>query len=167
MSQIPYWTLPQFCWPNRIEYPPTWRVVFLLPLEDAELDQFMKRLVVVDNDWPDRPDAEPRRLLEMPWLYDIIPDTSIIAPIFTRGRKEPLIFIDTQSMEDDTAIIAYQVEGQENPQSLRVPINRANLLLSAAVEGKVVLDGQEFQPLEYESSAIMVSLQGIESRVEI
>ncbi|KAJ5763980.1 hypothetical protein N7533_002661 [Penicillium manginii] len=157
MPRLPYWQLPEFSRNRRVEEPPTWRVVFLLPLEDIELDLFMRRLVVIDNleNWPDRPDAEPRRLLDVPWPIDFTPDSSIISAMFKRGGEEPLIFIDEQSRIDDTAILLYRTEGQDDHRILRAPINRANLLLSAAAEGTANLEGEDFQPLGYDIPAIM------------
>lgn len=160
MPQLPYWQLPEFWLNKRVEQPPTWTVVFLLPLEETERDFFMKRLVIVDNleNWPDRPDAEPRRLLDVPWPFDFTPDSSIISAIFKRGEGQPLIIIDEQSRMDNTAILLYRSEGQDDHRILRAPIHRANLLLSAAAEGTIELHGEEFQPLGYDTPAIMVSM---------
>ncbi|KAJ5973856.1 hypothetical protein N7481_011066 [Penicillium waksmanii] len=157
MPQLPYWQLPEFSRDRSEEQPLTWRVAFLLPLEDTERDLFMKRLVVVDNleNWPDRPVAQPRRLLDVPWLFDFTPDSSIISAIFEQGGNEPLIIIDEQSKMDDTAILLYRSEGQDDHRILRAPINRANLLLSAAAEGTIDLKGEDFQPLGYDTPAIM------------
>jgi hypothetical protein len=168
MPRLPYWQLPEFSRNRRVEEPPTWRVVFLLPLEDIELDLFMRRLVVIDNleNWPDRPDAEPRRLLDVPWPIDFTPDSSIISAMFKRGGEEPLIFIDEQSRIDDTAILLYRTEGQDDHRILRAPINRANLLLSAAAEGTANLEGEDFQPLGYDIPAIMVSIHDAKFRLE-
>ena len=79
--------------------------------------------------------------------------------MFTRGGNEPVIFIDEQSTRDDTALILHCTEGSDDHQTLRVPIRRANLLLSAAVQGKVVLEGEKFQPKGYDVPAILVSIQ--------
>lgn len=164
MPQLPYWQLPEFSRSQDEEQPPTWMVAFLLPLEDTERDLFMTRLAVVDNleNWPDRPDAKPRRLLDVPWPFDFIPDSSIISAIFERGGKEPLIIIDERSKMDDTAILLYRSEGQDDHRVLRAPINRANILLSAAAEGKIDFKGEDFQPLGYETPAIMVSMRDTE-----
>ncbi|KAK5796699.1 hypothetical protein VI817_005983 [Penicillium citrinum] len=122
---------------------------------ETEIAQFMKKLVDIDKDWPDRPDAEPRRLLEVPWVHDFTPDSSIIAPMFVQGNESPLIFIDEQSKRDDTALLLWCNEEKKDHCTLRVPIKRANLLLSAAAEGKIVLEGEEFQPVGYDVPAIM------------
>lgn len=159
MPPIPYWQLPSLYWVSRVEHPPTWRVIFLVPLGETEIAQFMKKLVDIDKDWPDRPDAEPRRLLEVPWVHDFTPDSSIIAPMFVQGNESPLIFIDEQSKRDDTALLLWCNEEKKDHCTLRVPIKRANLLLSAAAEGKIVLEGEEFQPVGYDVPAIMVLIR--------
>lgn len=118
-------------------------MIFLLLLEETEQGKFMKRLAAIDKDWPDCPDTELRRLLEVPWLFDFIPGPDIISPMFSQAEQgESLIFTDGQSNIDDTALLLHRSEDGVNHHILCAPINRANLLLSAAAEGRVVLQGE-------------------------
>ncbi|KAJ5397749.1 hypothetical protein N7509_005862 [Penicillium cosmopolitanum] len=80
-----------------------------------------------------------RRMIELPWVFDSTPSPSIIYDIFDRlYHPDSLIFIDEQSRQDDTAIVLlYEPE----LKAVRVPINGANLLLSAVTGGKATLEG--------------------------
>ncbi|KAJ5081333.1 hypothetical protein NUU61_009597 [Penicillium alfredii] len=125
------WQLPALYPPYK---PPTWLVVFLCPMEDAERRTIMTRLITVDPDWPDRPQAEMRRLVEVPWLLHGTPPPSAIFKIHQiMTSVDSVIFVDSQSRRDDSAIIL--CEGQP-PTVARVPMNRANVLLSAAAKGE-------------------------------
>jgi hypothetical protein len=120
-------------------------VSFLCQMEDEERDQFMQKLISIDKSWTDPPAAKPRRLREVPWLHDLTPPSSVIFSIFKRSSyRNSMIFVDEQSRTDDTVILL--LSGKEGVQAVRVPINRANVLLSAAEEGNVVSEGIPILP---------------------
>ncbi|KAK1144453.1 hypothetical protein N8T08_005325 [Aspergillus melleus] len=76
-----------------------------------------------------------RRLLPIPWIRDFTPPISVILQIFEETRyTDGLIFIDEQSLHDDTAIILNGYYGPERVEAARVPMNRANLTLDASQE---------------------------------
>lgn len=144
MAQIPPWQLPNLS--NDAYSQPSWMVAFLLPMEDDERDQCMQKLITTDESWPGPPAAEPRRLLEIPWLHDLTPPSSVIFSIFKRSAYcNSMIFVDEQSRVDDTVILLHNNRGEI--QAVRVPINRANVLLSAAEEGIVKLEGPSVLPV--------------------
>ncbi|KAJ6131046.1 hypothetical protein N7523_001506 [Penicillium sp. IBT 18751x] len=143
MARIPPWQLPNLS--DDAYSQPAWMVAFLLPMEDDERDQIMQKLISTDKSWLDRPATEPRRLLEVPWLHDLIPPSSVIFSIFERSAyRNSMMFVDEQSRVDDTVILLH--DRRREIQAVRVPINRANVLLSAAEEGNVNLDGVPVLP---------------------
>ncbi|KAH8433018.1 uncharacterized protein LDX57_010656 [Aspergillus melleus] len=76
-----------------------------------------------------------RRLLPMPWIRDFTPPISVIFQMFEETRyTDGLIFIDEQSLHDNTAIILNGYYGPERVEAARVPMDRANLTLDASQE---------------------------------
>jgi hypothetical protein len=102
----------------------------------------MTKLNSVDEEWLDRPQEEMRRLVEVPWLMDWTPPTSVI---FTMLKDDPLIFIDDQSGRDHTAIIVWKTK-ESSPEAARVPIGRANMLLGVAAQGGLSSDYARILP---------------------
>ncbi|KAJ5641510.1 hypothetical protein N7490_005510 [Penicillium lividum] len=150
MTSIPVWQLPEL----RNEDAPTqtWMVVFLCPMEEEKRDEIMQNLITVDKNWPDRPSGEPRRLLQVPWLLDTPAHPSILSSIVRRTEKaDSLIFVDEQALKDDLVILVHYDESGKKFESLRAPIHRANVLLSAAAEGTVL----EGMPLPDDAEATM------------
>lgn len=144
-------------------------VSFLLRMEDEERDRFMQKLISTDEAWTDPPAAKSRRLLEVPWLHDLTPPSSVIFSIFKRSSyRNSMIFVDEQSRMDDTVILLHN--GKEGVQAVRVPINRANVLLSAAEEGNVDLEGTPILPSDSDEQDTKVyasdTLQFLQSLTE-
>ncbi|RAK98086.1 uncharacterized protein BO80DRAFT_467223 [Aspergillus ibericus CBS 121593] len=133
---LPFWLLPSIYSSSRFgeSLPPTWHVVFTCPMEDPERVAMMTELSSTDEEWPERPQAQMRRLVEIPWLTDWAPPTSIV---FTLIKDDPLIIIDDQSPVDHTAIIVWKSPGASSPEAARVPIDRANVLLGIAAKGEL------------------------------
>ncbi|PYH46068.1 uncharacterized protein BP01DRAFT_34979 [Aspergillus saccharolyticus JOP 1030-1] len=134
---IPSWLLPNIYSASRFDdsAPPSWHVVFICPMEDAERVAALTKLCSVDEDWVDRPSTRMRRLVEIPWLMDRLPQVSVIFDII---NNDPLIFVDDQSRKDDTAIIAWKASKDSVPEAARVPFNRTNLLLSVVAGGGTI-----------------------------
>lgn len=152
MSPIPIWQLPELL--ERDDPTPTWMVVFLCPMKEEERDEIMQKLITVDDDWPDRPSCEPRRLLQVPWLIDTPAHPSILSSIVKRVEEaESLIFVDEQSLKDEKVILVNYEQSTNKFGTSRAPIHRANVLLSAAAEG-IVLEGM--MPLLESSEGITV-----------
>ncbi|KAJ6096857.1 hypothetical protein N7486_007603 [Penicillium sp. IBT 16267x] len=150
MSPIPTWQLPELL--PRDDPSPTWMVVFLCPMKEEEREEIMQKLIIVDEDWPDRPSCEPRRLLQVPWLIATPAHPSILSSTVKRAEEiESLIFVDEQSLKDDTVILVNFEQTREMWGTLRAPFHKANVLLSAAAEG-IVLEGM--MPLPDSSEAI-------------
>ncbi|KAJ5539111.1 hypothetical protein N7513_007443 [Penicillium frequentans] len=151
MSPIPLWQLPVLV--ERDDPTPTWMVIFLCPRTEEERDKIMQNLITVDSDWPDRPSCEPRRLLQVPWLIDTPAHPSILSSIVKRAEiTESLIFVDEQYLNDEQVILVNCKQPEKRFETLRAPIHRANVLLSAAAEG-IVLEGS--MPLPNSSEAII------------
>ncbi|KAJ5645603.1 hypothetical protein N7507_011614 [Penicillium longicatenatum] len=149
MSSIPIWQLPELL--ERDDPAPTWMVVFTCPMKEEERDEIMQKLITVDNDWPDRPTYEPRRLLQIPWLMDTPAYPSNIFSIVKRTEEpESMIFVDERSLKDDTVVLANYEQPEEKFGVLRAPIHRANVLLSAAAEG-MALEGMMPLPDSFEA----------------
>ncbi|KAJ5684784.1 uncharacterized protein N7477_001129 [Penicillium maclennaniae] len=125
MAQIPHWQLPNLS--DDAYSQPSWMVAFLLPMEDDERDLIMQKLISTDKAWLDPP------------CYGAAPSPG--SPL--AARSDPAV-VDEQSRVDDTVILLHN-RGREI-QAVRVPINRANVLLSAAEEGNVNLDGVPVLP---------------------
>lgn len=152
MSPIPLWQLPELV--ERDDPTPTWMVIFLCPMTEEERDKIMQKLITVDGDWPDRPSCEPRRLLQVPWLIDTPAHPSILSSIVKRAEiNESLICVDEQCLKDEKIILVNYEQSEKRFGTLRAPIHRANVLLSAAAEG-IVLEGS--MPLPDSSEAIIV-----------
>lgn len=143
-STPPSWLLPSISSSSRLgnRVPPTWHVIFICPMEDSERVVMMTKLSSVDEEWPDRPQEEMRRLVEVPWLMDWTPPTSVI---FTMLKDDPLIFIDDQSRRDHTAIIVWKTK-ESSPEAARVRIGRANMLLAVAAQGGLSSDYARILP---------------------
>ncbi|KAJ5263813.1 hypothetical protein N7478_011418 [Penicillium angulare] len=142
MPQIPVWQLPEFEDRSDSSEEPAWLVVFLFPTEDEERDQFMQQLITIDQDWPYRPEGSPRRLLQVPWLMDTSVSSSIICSIVKRAEtSESMIFVDEQSRTDNSVILVHYDESEDAFQTVRAPINRANMLLVAAAGEDICIDG--------------------------
>ena len=152
MSPIPIWQLPELL--ERDSPTPTWMVVFLCPMKEEERDEIMQKLITVDDDWPDRPSCEPRRLLQVPWLIDTPAHPSILPSIVKRAEEaESLIFVDEQSLKDEKVTLVNYEQSTNKFGTSRAPIHRANVFLSAAAEG-IVLEGM--MPLLESSEGITV-----------
>ncbi|OJK02128.1 hypothetical protein ASPACDRAFT_1854134 [Aspergillus aculeatus ATCC 16872] len=133
----PSWLLPSLSEFSRFRRtaPQTWQVVFICPMEDTERVEMMTELSSVDKNWPDRPSTELRQMVEIPWLMDCVPPTSVI---FTILKNDPVIFLDDQSRIDHTAIIAWKSSKESSPEAARVPLGRANMLLAVVAEGGIL-----------------------------
>ncbi|KAL2819420.1 hypothetical protein BJX63DRAFT_381952 [Aspergillus granulosus] len=155
---IPSWLVPDIYSFSRLgnSIPPTWHVVFLCSLDDVERAAMMARLCSVDLQWQDRPQVELRRLVEVPWLADWVPPTSII---FKTIRKDPLIFIDAQSRIDHTAIIVWRASKESSLEAARVPISRANILLGVAANGELPSNYPRIRPEPTEELASPATTQ--------
>lgn len=114
----------------------------------------MTKLSSVDVEWPDRPQLEMRRLVEIPWLMEYTPPTSVI---FKMLKDDPLIFVDDQSRADHTVIIVWRTSKESDPEAARVPISRANILLGVAAEGRLSSDYVRILPEPEEEKDIQVS----------
>jgi hypothetical protein len=152
MSSIPIWQLPELL--ERDDPAPTWMVVFTCPMKEEERDEIMQNLITVDDDRPDRPPYEPRRLLQVPWLMDTPARPSNIFSIVKRAEEpESMIFVDEQSLKDDTVVLINHEKSKEKFGVLRAPIHRANVLLSAAAEG-MTLEGMMPLPDSFEAMKV-------------
>ncbi|KAJ5127437.1 hypothetical protein N7448_008216 [Penicillium atrosanguineum] len=156
VADPPPWLLPSIYPSTRCKAntPPTWLVVFICPLEDIERTSMMTKLSSVDEEWPNSPRNEMRRLVEIPWLMDYKPPTSVI---FHMLKEDPLIFIDDQSRADHSAIIAWKTSKESVPEAARVPIGRANMLLGIAVEGGLSSEYTRILPEPEEEKAVQVT----------
>ncbi|KAJ5080954.1 hypothetical protein N7456_013664 [Penicillium angulare] len=142
MPAIPSWQLPELEDRDDWSKDPAWLVIFLFPTEDEERDQFMQQLITTDEDWHDRPPGSPRRLLQVPWLMDIPVSSSVISSIVKQEEaSDSMIFVDEQSRIDNSVILAHYDEDDYTFHTVRAPINRANLLLSAAKDEGFRIDG--------------------------
>ncbi|KAJ5754161.1 uncharacterized protein N7511_008314 [Penicillium nucicola] len=143
------WMFPEIFAQSRLgdRIPPTWQVVFLCPMEDEERTEIMTKLNTVDEDWLDGPQTAMRRLVEIPWLMDWTPPTSVC---FSIMKEEPLIYIDDQSRIDHTAIIAWKSSKDSTPEATRVPIGRANMLLGVAAQGELPVSYTRMHPVPEE-----------------
>ncbi|PYH94347.1 hypothetical protein BO71DRAFT_441079 [Aspergillus ellipticus CBS 707.79] len=157
---LPSWLLPSIYKSSRLgdRIPPTWHVVFICPMEDTERVTMMTRLNTVDEKWPDRPQANMRRLVEIPWLTDWALPTSIIFPMF---NDDPLIFIDDESRIDHTAILVWKASKESSPEAARVPISRANILLSIAANGELSSDYIRMHPESKEEPPKKTTTNGV------
>ncbi|PLB53805.1 alpha/beta-hydrolase, partial [Aspergillus steynii IBT 23096] len=131
-TDIPNWQLPQPFQLSGSE-PPSWVVVFLCKVDDEQYERILRKLCTLDKSREDAPSGEMRRLLPMPWIRDFTPPISVIFEIFEETNyTDGLIFIDQQSLNDDTVVILNGYYGPERVEAARVPMDRANLTLSAS-----------------------------------
>ncbi|KAI9035138.1 alpha/beta-hydrolase [Aspergillus affinis] len=134
-SEFPNWQLSQPYDLSVFSEPPSWVVVFLCKTDDENYERILKRLCTLDKTWDDVPPGQMRRLLPMPWIRDFSPPISVIFQIFEEtGYSDGLVFIDEQSLQDDTAVILNGYYGPERVEAARVRMDRANLALAASQE---------------------------------
>ncbi|PYI08334.1 hypothetical protein BO78DRAFT_468551 [Aspergillus sclerotiicarbonarius CBS 121057] len=164
---LPNWLLPSIYSSSRFgdSVPPTWHVVFICPMEDTERVAMMAKLSSVDEEWPDRPQAQMRRLVEIPWLTDWVAPTSAV---FTLFNDDPLIIIDDQSRIDHSAIIVWKASGESSPEAARVPISRANMLLGIAATGglspnytRILPESKQETPIKTTKGVLPSHLSGL------
>lgn len=137
-TKFPLWQLPSInC--HHYRAPHSRPIVFLCPLAEAQSSEILEKLCSVDQTWAgDCPDAtvlKVQRVVAVPWLRDSAPSSASISSVIIRMSKSAwahasMIFIDGQSIVDGTAIVVNNL-GQ-TAEAARVPMNRANLILSAA-----------------------------------
>lgn len=131
-TDIPIWQLPQ---PSQVGGLPSWVVVFLCKVDDENNERILKKLCTLDQTWEDAPAGDMRPLVPMPWIRDFTPPISVIFDIFEQTNyTDGLIFVDEQSLLDDTAIVLDGYYGPEKMMAARVQMDRANLTLSASMK---------------------------------
>ncbi|EEA25361.1 hypothetical protein TMatcc_006415 [Talaromyces marneffei ATCC 18224] len=126
---IPKWQLPQAI-EYRIDEKKALAVFFLCPLDESEIGEVCKKIVVIDESWTERPDGELWPVVPVPWIHSQTPPLSSIFDI--RGS----VFIDEESMRTDTAIVVQSV-GDPDSRVARVPLGRVNLIAQSLMSREI------------------------------
>lgn len=116
MPSTPDWKLPHTtkCKGDAIA------VFFLCPLSKNDIAKICNRLTSADP-WTEFPDINVSPVVPVPWMHDFTPSLSVIYEI------GGCVFIDEQSIKDDTAIFANKIDSSD-AEIARVPFGKVNIV---------------------------------------